>query len=83
MNDRINIKYVVLFLIVMAALFFAVGASNFGKLQSNGRFQLVVRHTNNSAVYVIDTATGQVWSNSYVTRDGAEADLYKAKISHQ
>ena len=83
MNDRINIKYVILFLIVMAALFFAVGASNFGTLQSSGRFQLVVRHTDSVDVFVIDTATGQVWTNNYTAAGGAEANLYQAKLSQK
>lgn len=83
MNDRINSKYVVIVLIVLAALFFAAGASNSGKPQSNGRFQLVVRHTDSTDVYVIDTATGQVWSNRYTTPDGDKGNLYKAKLSQE
>jgi hypothetical protein len=81
MHERNNTKYVVIGLIVLVGLFFAAGASRVGESQSNGRFQLVVRHADTSDVFVIDTATGQVWTNKYTAPDGAKSGLYKPKLS--
>jgi len=81
MHERNNTKYVVIGLIVLVALFFAVGASRLGESQSNGRFQLAVRHADSSDVFVIDTATGQVWTNRHAAPDDVKTGLYKAKLS--
>lgn len=83
MHYRIDAKYAVIVLTVLVALFFAVGASNFDEPQSNGRFQLVVRHAESSDVFVIDTATGQVWTNKYAAPDAAKGSLYKPKIPQE
>ncbi len=81
MYDRNNIIYVVIGLFVLVALFFTVGASRIDNSQYNGRFQLVVRHTDSRDFFVIDTATGQVWTNKYKAPDYARSGLYKAKLS--
>jgi hypothetical protein len=82
MHDRINSKYLVVGLITLAALFVALGAIRYEGSQSNGRFQLVVRHTDSGGVFVIDTATGQVWTNKYRVPDEVKRGLYEAKLSH-
>ena len=81
MHDGINPKYVVIGLVVLVALFFTVGASRFDEPQSGGRFQLIVRHADSSDAFVIDTATGQVWTNKYGAPDEIKNDLYKEKLS--
>ena len=80
MCDRYNPKSVLVVLIVITALFFAAGASRHSESQSNGRFQLVVRHADRTDAYVIDTATGQVWSNSGGSSEARKA-FYNAKLS--
>ncbi len=79
MHDRINARHVVVVgLIVLVTLFFSLGASSFDNSQSTGRFQLVVRHADRSDAFVIDTATGQVWSTTYT---GEGKPFYDAKLS--
>ena len=80
MYERNSTKYLVIGLIILVGLFLAAGASRPGESQSNGRFQLVVRHADNADVFVIDTATGQVWTNKYTAPDDVKGDLYKAKL---
>ena len=81
MYERNDTKYLVIGLIILVGLFFAAGASRPGESQSNGRFQLVARHADSADVFVIDTATGQVWTNRYTVPDGVKSGLYKAKLS--
>jgi hypothetical protein len=81
MFERNTTKCIVIGLIVLIAFFFAAGASRFGESHSCGRFQLVVRHANSPDIFVIDTATGQVWTNKYAAPDEAKRDLYQAKLS--
>jgi len=82
MHDRINSKYLAIGLIILAALFVALGATRYEGSQSNGRFQLVVKNTDGGAVFVIDTATGQVWTNKYGVPEEVKRGLYEAKLSH-
>ena len=79
MCERYNLKNVLVVLIIGAVILFALGASRYNESQSNGRFQLVVRHTNTTDAYVIDTATGQVWSNKVTSEEGRRA-FYNAKL---
>ena len=81
MHDRINSKYLAIGLTILAALFVALGATRYEGSQSNGRFQLVVRHTDCGDVFVIDTATGQVWTNRYGVPEEVKRGLYEAKLS--
>ena len=81
MFDRVNSKYVIIVLIGLIGPFFVVGASSFSESQSNGRFQLVVRHADSGDVFVIDTATGQVWTNKHTAPGDAKVGLYQTKFS--
>ena len=81
MYEKNNTKYVVIGLLVLVALLFTVGASRIDNSQYNGRFQLVVSHADRCDFFVIDTATGQIWTNKYKAPDYAKSDLYKAKLS--
>ena len=54
MLERNNTKCIVIGLIFLIAFFFAVGASRFEESRYNGRFQLVVRHTDEHYIYVHD-----------------------------
>ncbi len=80
MHDRLNSKCVLLALSVLVVLFFCLGASRIGESDSNGRYQLVVRHSDSPYVFVIDTATGQVWTNRHSAPDEAKKGLYEAKL---
>ena len=75
-----NPKNVLVVVIVSTALLFAIGASRHGESQSNGRFHLVVRHADRTDAYVIDSATGQVWSNSGASSETRKA-FYDARLS--
>ncbi len=79
MSDRYNLKNVLVVLIMGTVSLFALGASRYNESQSNGRFQLVVRHSDRTDTYIIDTATGQVWSNKVTSEEGRKA-FYNAKL---
>ncbi|MHC4117475.1 MAG: hypothetical protein ACYSWO_08195 [Planctomycetota bacterium] len=80
MHDRTKAKHVIVGLIALVALLFTIGASRFSDPQSNGRFQLVLRHADSSDIFVVDTVTGQIWTNKYSAPDEAKRVLYGPKL---
>ena len=81
MHDGTKLKYVAIGLFALFTVLFALGATQYAGSKSNGRFQLVVRHTDTRNIFVIDTATGQVWTNKYGVPKEVQAGLYEAKLS--
>ena len=79
MHVKLNSKCVLLALSVLVVLFFCLGASRIVESDSDGRYQLVVKRPNSRDVFVIDTATGQVWTNRHSAPDEARKGLYEAK----
>ena len=62
MVRSIDIKSVLVGGFVVAAVLLLVGAVHFAAPEEYGRFQI---ETNNGHAFVLDTATGQVWSEMF------------------